>query len=570
VRRDVRFARLVVLVNGIVPVALLAWDALHHSLGVNAVNYALRTTGLLTLIFLLASLVVTPLRRITGWGELIRFRRMLGLYAFFHVCAHFAIFFWFDRAHSVSSTVHEILTRTYLEIGTAALVLMIPLAITSIDSIVTRIGAKRWKALHRATYAIAIGGALHYYLLVKADRRQPLVFAGVLTVLLGYRVVQSIRDRRARRERAYLTIANDSFPGKAANKFFRGELVVSAVREETPDVRTFRLAAKDGGPLPFEYRPGQYLNLTLTIDGKRVNRSYTIASSPTRAGYCEITVKRESEGQASRHLHDSIIAGNALSVSAPAGKFVFTGSEALSVVLIAGGVGITPLMSILRYLTDQKWQGEIVLVVCAKRESDIIFRGELASLVQRFPNIRPVLTLTREEGAWAGARGRISREHLLPHESLILSSPVYVCGPDDMMLATKQLLAELGVPAERILTEAFVSPGVANAPARDDGTAPTAELEPANPDDGPRVFHFARSGKSLEVLPDKTLLEASEEIGVDIPFECRSGVCGQCKTRVLEGRVVMDAEDALSAADRAHRLVLACQARAAGEVRVDA
>ena len=138
------------------------------------------------------------------------------------------------------------------------------------------------------------------------------------------------------------------------------------------------------------------------------------------------------------------------------------------------------------------------------------------------------------------------------------------------MSATKQLLAELGVPAERILTEAFVSPGVANGTRAEGGAALTSDREPTEDDLGPRVFHFERSGKSLEVLPDKTLLEASEEIGVDIPFECRSGVCGQCKTRVLEGRVVMDAEDALNDTDRAQRLVPACQARASGEVRVDA
>ena len=123
---DVRFGRRLVVVNAAVPAALLGWDAWHHELGADAVKYVLHTTGLLGLIFLVLTLVVTPLRRFTDRPQLIALRRSLGLAGFFYLCAHFTVFFVFDRAGSVSSTVHEILVRRYLQIGAAALVLLVP------------------------------------------------------------------------------------------------------------------------------------------------------------------------------------------------------------------------------------------------------------------------------------------------------------------------------------------------------------------------------------------------------------------------------------------------------------
>src|SRR5262249_15724617 len=145
----------------------------------------------------------------------------------------------------------------------------------------------------------------------------------------------------------------------------------------TPDVRTFRLASTDGSRLPFDFLPGQFLNLSFVIDGKKVNRSYTIASPPPRVASCELTVKREPRGTSSRHLHENVREGTLIDVFAPAGRFTFTGVEAGSVVMIAGGVGITPLMAKIRYLTDIGWTGDIYLVFSVRTGRDIIFREEL-------------------------------------------------------------------------------------------------------------------------------------------------------------------------------------------------
>jgi DMSO/TMAO reductase YedYZ heme-binding membrane subunit len=186
--KDIRFAKLLLLVNGAVPLALLVWDWLHHRLGANPPKFAIHTTGRMALIFLMLTMAVTPVRKITGWNWLLFSRRVLGLYAFFYACCHFLFFFSLDRFFSVSGTMSEMVKRKYLIVGSVALFVMVPLAVTSTNAMIKRLGGRRWRALHRLAYLAAIAGVLHYYMQVKADVRQPLVFSGVLGVLLGYRL----------------------------------------------------------------------------------------------------------------------------------------------------------------------------------------------------------------------------------------------------------------------------------------------------------------------------------------------------------------------------------------------
>ncbi len=187
--KDIRFGRVLLLANGAVPLTLLGWDALHHRLGANPQNFAILTTGMMTLVFLLLTMAVTPVRKITGWNWLLPFRRTLGLYAFFYACVHFLLFFCLDRSFSVSSTLTEMLKRKFLIAGSTALLVMVPLAITSTNNMIKRLGGKRWRALHRLAYLAAIAGVVHYYMQVKADVRQPLVFAAALVILFGYRLL---------------------------------------------------------------------------------------------------------------------------------------------------------------------------------------------------------------------------------------------------------------------------------------------------------------------------------------------------------------------------------------------
>jgi DMSO/TMAO reductase YedYZ heme-binding membrane subunit len=186
--RDPRFAKFVVFVNSAVPLAMLGWDALHDNLGANPVEFAIRTTGMLTLIFLLLTLTVTPIRKLTGWNWLSHFRRMLGLYAFFYGCLHFLTYFGFYQSFNVKSVIADTIKRWFILFGMTALLMMVPLAITSTNGMIKRMGAKNWKRLHWLVYPAAIAGVVHYYLLVKADTTMPAIFGVVLGLLLWQRV----------------------------------------------------------------------------------------------------------------------------------------------------------------------------------------------------------------------------------------------------------------------------------------------------------------------------------------------------------------------------------------------
>jgi sulfoxide reductase heme-binding subunit YedZ len=186
--KDIRFAKLVLLTNGLVPLVMLLWDVYRKQVGANPLEFVTRTTGMLTLVFLLISLAVTPLRRITGLNWLTRFRRMLGLFAFFYGAIHLMTYVAFDRFFHLTTIPGDIYKRPFIAIGMTAFFLMLPLAITSTDKMVKRLGGKRWMRLHRIVYFSGIAGVLHYYLLVKSDVRLPMTFAFLLAVLLGFRI----------------------------------------------------------------------------------------------------------------------------------------------------------------------------------------------------------------------------------------------------------------------------------------------------------------------------------------------------------------------------------------------
>jgi sulfoxide reductase heme-binding subunit YedZ len=186
--KDTRFAKFVLLANGLVPLGLLLWDVYRKQVGANPLEFVTRTTGMLTLVFLLISLAVSPLRRITGLNWLVRFRRLLGLFAFFYGSLHLLTYVAFDRFFQLTTIPGDVFNRRFIAIGVAAFLLMVPLAITSTDRMVKRLGGKSWMRLHRVVYLAAILGVLHYYMLVKSDVRLPLTFGFLLAVLLGFRL----------------------------------------------------------------------------------------------------------------------------------------------------------------------------------------------------------------------------------------------------------------------------------------------------------------------------------------------------------------------------------------------
>ena len=340
-----------------------------------------------------------------------------------------------------------------------------------------------------------------------------------------------------------------------------GLLRVARIFQETPTVRTFRLMDPHGGELPFRYLPGQFLTVTVARNGQSLKRSYTIASAPTQCEFCEITLKRDEHGVVSRFLHDRIREGDTLQITAPSGRFTFSGEEATSVVLIAGGVGVTPMMSAVRYLSARSWAGDIFFIYAVREEAEVIFREELEYLQRRHPHLHLVIVAEQVESpAWPYAKGRITRELLETAVPEMSTRRVHVCGPPPMMAAVKSMLFDLGVTADQIRTEVFIGPEPAPRPM---SALAAADAKVA-------VVTFASSRRTAMLPPTKTVLEASEDVGVNIEYSCRVGTCGVCRIKLLSGSVTMEVEDGLEPGDKSNNIILACQARTTADIAVDA
>lgn len=210
-KRPDKLARLKLLVFPacLVPLALLVNKGVHQALGANPVEVITHSTGFWTLTFLMITLAITPLRRLTGFNGLIRFRRMTGLFAFFYGFLHLMTFVWLDQYFDVRSMIHEVYKRPYITAGFTAFVLMVPLAVTSTRGWIRRLGGRRWNLLHRLVYLSATAGVIHFWWLVKKDLTQPEIFAAILATLLGARFAFWLAKRRRAAPRPLAEVAAD-------------------------------------------------------------------------------------------------------------------------------------------------------------------------------------------------------------------------------------------------------------------------------------------------------------------------------------------------------------------------
>ena len=363
----------------------------------------------------------------------------------------------------------------------------------------------------------------------------------------------------------------DSAAPRTAN--WRGQLRVGSVVTETPSVKTLRLVPESGdGLLPFTFVPGQFLNVAFSIGGARMNRSYSISSSPTQRDHVDLTVRREPRGAVSRHIVDLLGVGDSIEVGGPVGRFTFSGTESNSIVLLAGGVGITPMVSISRYLTELSWPGDIFLVYVCRAPTDFILQHTIAALQRVNPKLHVAVTMTRAEGTgWKGARGHLTKEFLTQSVPDLPSRRIHLCGPPAMMDSAKAILFELGVRPDQVKTEAF---GLTKPIASAAGTT----SKPTAPATGPLVT-FSKHNKSAKVRidlragdspPKQTVLELSEELAIGIEFSCRVGTCGVCKVKMTSGEVDMAVQDALDDDDKTKGIILACQAKPKGDIAVEA
>lgn len=192
-----RVLKPLVFLLALVPLPLVAWQALRNA---NPIQAAEIGTGVWALRFVALTLLITPLRRLSGWNELIRYRRMLGLFAFFYATVHLSIYIGLDMFFAVGDIAADVVKRPWITIGMATWLLLVPLALTSTSGMIRRLGGRRWRMLHRLVYLVAVGGTLHYLLAVKKDIRLPVIYGIIFAALLGYRLWMRMGPMAARRE----------------------------------------------------------------------------------------------------------------------------------------------------------------------------------------------------------------------------------------------------------------------------------------------------------------------------------------------------------------------------------
>ena len=309
-------------------------------------------------------------------------------------------------------------------------------------------------------------------------------------------------------------------------------LMLAQIEQQTHDTKTLRFQVPK--EKQFRAKAGQFLTFQWTIDGQRVMRSYTISSSPIHGNYVEITPKRMENGCVSIFLNDRAKPGLRVEARGPYGQFYFDETLHKSIVLIAAGSGITPMISMLRYIDDLKLSTSVTLLYCVRTSGDIIFQNELARLGSSLPNFNYEVCVSQPDPAWKGHSGRLTGKFVSQHMIDVDSPTFFLCGPRGFMDNARQILLTLGVMQERILQESF-------GESKHSTESPPRE---------PRIVEtvvFLQSQKVCQVSAGSTLLDLAEKNGVQIPYGCRQGQCGTCATRVLSGTVQMDVEAGLSA-----------------------
>jgi ferredoxin-NADP reductase len=332
-------------------------------------------------------------------------------------------------------------------------------------------------------------------------------------------------------------------------------LLLSQIEQQTHDTKTLRFQILD--ERQFRAKPGQFLTFQWTIDGQRVRRSYTVSSSPVHENYVEITPKRMENGCVSVFLNERAKPGLAVEASGPYGRFYFDETLHKSIVLIAAGSGITPMISMLCYIDDLELATPVTLLYCVRTGADIIFENELSRLSRSLPNFKYELCLSRPDPTWKGRSGRLTEEFVSQRVTDLDSPTFFLCGPKGFMDNARQVLLTLGVTRDRILQESFGE------------SKPSTESRPLEAGTVETVV-FLHSEKVCQVSSGSTLLDLAERNGVQIPFGCRQGQCGTCATRVLSGTVQMDVEAGLTAEQKNAGYVLPCVSRAEGTVVLSA
>ncbi len=338
------------------------------------------------------------------------------------------------------------------------------------------------------------------------------------------------------------------------------KLRVAAITRETADAVTVHFEDPTGRPLP-AYRAGQYLTLILPVPdpangGRPVRRAYSLSSAP-HENACAVTVKQVTGGLASQYIVNQLRAGDTLDVLPPLGAFTteFTANQRRQFVLVGGGSGVTPLLSISKTVLREEPLSRILLIYGNRDRESTIFASQLAQLEANSGG-RMTIDHVLEAGECTYP-GRFSVEifkQILTHRSLDVKQALYfLCGPEGLMNAARTALDELGVPAAQVLRESFTAPTASTAPAPVESAAAKAVNGPTTV-----KIHFEGNEYAVEVSPNQSILDAGLDAGIDLPYSCQAGLCTACRGRCLTGAIKMDEREGLSDAEIAKGYVLLC------------
>jgi len=346
----------------------------------------------------------------------------------------------------------------------------------------------------------------------------------------------------------------------------RQMLVCTGVVDEAPDVKTFTFAVEGGGW--FRYMPGQFITVELRAKGGDLHRTYTISSSPSRPYAIAITVKAQPNSIGTRWMFDHVSPGSRIRAYGPSGHFTLGRTLARKYLFISAGSGITPGMSMLRWLADCAPGTDVTFINSSRRPEDIIFREELELLATRMPNLKLGFLPETRSGAtpWAGLMGRIDIQKLAMLAPDFIGREIFCCGPDPFMKAVSTIVRAEGFDMGRYHQESFGATALtetAQKPANDDA----AEGE----DSGVKhAVSFLSSGEQALCPDGQTLLQTARSVGVRIPAACESGLCGTCKVRKRSGEVEMHHNGGIHDHEIADGYILACCSRPLTSVEIEA
>ena len=498
-----------------------------------------------------------PLRNGTTRSRLIAVHRAGGY--LFVILFSIMAYSMSQRLTGLGITVH---TPTYLVLHIVLVLVLVPLLLLKI------LIARRYKQSHSSLKALGVTIFVISFVLVSIPAFSELLRSAspgslglrlatgsvVALCLLQCALVikkrkqsrASVESSRIQETPAPATPLTDQENGKSTMT-----LLLVQTEQQTNDTRTLRFQVLN------ERRscakPGQFLTFQWTVDRQRVPRSYTISSSPIHENYVEITPKRMENGCVSVFLNEQARPGLRVEASGPYGRFYFDETLHKSIVLIAAGSGITPMISMLSYIGDLKLANPVTLLYCVRTHADIIFQKELVRLRSSLPNFKYEVCLSRPDPAWKGHSGHLTEEFVSQHVTDLVSPTFFLCGPKGFMDSARQILSTLGINEGRILQESFGESKRSTEPRP--GEARMVE-----------TVVFVHAAKVCQASAGSTLLELAEKNGVQIPYGCRQGLCGTCSTRVLSGTVQMDVEAGLTAEQRNAGYVLPCVSRAKGTV----